>query len=80
MTLQKHAITKTLQKYKNRDIPRKIQFLALDGQNSNIFSMISNMNAARTEFQNRVDNIKQFMSLRRISKQVKNAQKSKIKN
>lgn len=32
--------------------------------------MISNMNAARTEFQNKMDGIKQYMELRKVSKQV----------
>lgn len=32
--------------------------------------MISNMSAARTEFQNRMDGIKQYMELRRVGKQV----------
>lgn len=33
--------------------------------------MISNMSAARTEFQSRIDNIKQYMELRKVGKQVK---------
>ncbi|KAK6036125.1 hypothetical protein COOONC_26370 [Cooperia oncophora] len=32
--------------------------------------MISNMSAARTEFQNKMDGIKQYMELRRVSKQL----------
>lgn len=32
--------------------------------------MISNMSAARTEFQNKMDGIKQYMELRKVSKQV----------
>ncbi|VDM48749.1 unnamed protein product, partial [Toxocara canis] len=36
----------------------------------NVGSMISNMSAARTEFQNRMDGIKQYMELRRVSKQL----------
>lgn len=33
--------------------------------------MISNMSAARTDFQNRIDSIKQYMEFRRVGKQVK---------
>lgn len=33
--------------------------------------MISNMSAARTEFQSRIDSIKQYMELRKVGKQVK---------
>ncbi|VDN21545.1 unnamed protein product, partial [Cylicostephanus goldi] len=36
----------------------------------NVGSMISNMSAARTEFQNKMDGIKQYMELRRVSKQL----------
>ncbi|KAI6188457.1 hypothetical protein M3Y98_00357000 [Aphelenchoides besseyi] len=36
----------------------------------NVGSMISNMGASRTEFQNRMDGIKQYMELRRVSKQL----------
>ncbi|KAH7731230.1 CBN-TAX-4 protein [Aphelenchoides avenae] len=36
----------------------------------NVGSMISNMSAARTEFQNRMDGIKQYMELRRVGKQL----------
>ena len=36
----------------------------------NVGSMISNMSAARTEFQNKMDGIKQYMELRKVSKQV----------
>jgi hypothetical protein len=32
--------------------------------------MISNSNQARTEFQNRMDSIKQYMELRKVGKQV----------
>lgn len=38
---------------------------------SSLYSMISNMSAARTEFQNRMDGIKQYMELRKVSKQVR---------
>jgi hypothetical protein len=34
----------------------------------NIGSMISNMNVARVEFQNRMDGVKQYMAFRRVSK------------
>ncbi|KAJ1523465.1 hypothetical protein ONE63_001319 [Megalurothrips usitatus] len=34
----------------------------------NIGSMISNMNTARVEFQNRMDGVKQYMAFRRVSK------------
>ncbi|VDM78242.1 unnamed protein product, partial [Strongylus vulgaris] len=37
----------------------------------NVGSMISNMSAARTEFQNKMDGIKQYMELRRVSKQAR---------
>lgn len=37
----------------------------------NVGSMISNMSAARTEFQNKMDGIKQYMELRKVSKQVR---------
>lgn len=33
--------------------------------------MISNTNAARTEFQAKMDGIKQYMALRKVNKQVK---------
>ncbi|CAB3401568.1 unnamed protein product [Caenorhabditis bovis] len=36
----------------------------------NVGSMISNMSAARTEFQNKMDGIKQYMELRKVSKQL----------
>ncbi|CAD5221594.1 unnamed protein product [Bursaphelenchus xylophilus] len=36
----------------------------------NVGSMISNMSAARTNFQNRMDSIKQYMELRRVGKQL----------
>ncbi|KAJ1352131.1 Phosphatidylinositol 4,5-bisphosphate levels regulator protein [Parelaphostrongylus tenuis] len=36
----------------------------------NVGSMISNMSAARTEFQTKMDGIKQYMELRRVSKQL----------
>jgi len=36
----------------------------------NVGSMISNMSAARTAFQNRVDSIKHYMQIRRVGKQV----------
>lgn len=36
----------------------------------NVGSMISNMSAARTNFQNRIDSIKQYMAFRRVGKQV----------
>jgi hypothetical protein len=36
----------------------------------NVGSMISNMGAARTEFQNRMDGIKQYMELRHVGKQL----------
>uniref|UniRef100_A0A9J2PDE0 Cyclic nucleotide-binding domain-containing protein n=1 Tax=Ascaris lumbricoides TaxID=6252 RepID=A0A9J2PDE0_ASCLU len=36
----------------------------------NVGSMISNMSAARTEFQNRMDGIKQYMELRRLEMRV----------
>lgn len=36
----------------------------------NIGSMITNMNASRTEFQNRMDSVKQYMELRKVSKQL----------
>lgn len=35
--------------------------------------MISNMSAGRTDFQNRMDAIKQYMELRRVGKQVSNS-------
>ena len=38
----------------------------------NVGSMISNMSAARTDFQTRVDSIKQYMDLRKVSKHVSN--------
>ena len=37
----------------------------------NVGSMISNMSAARAEFQNKMDGIKQYMALRKVSKQVR---------
>lgn len=37
----------------------------------NVGSMISNSNQSRTEFQNRIDSIKQYMELRKVGKQVK---------
>ncbi|XP_065223024.1 cyclic nucleotide-gated cation channel subunit A isoform X2 [Planococcus citri] len=36
----------------------------------NIGSMISNMNVARVEFQNRMDGVKQYMAFRRVSKEL----------
>ncbi|XP_054275101.1 cyclic nucleotide-gated cation channel subunit A-like [Macrosteles quadrilineatus] len=36
----------------------------------NIGSMISNMNVARVEFQNKMDGVKQYMSFRRVSKEL----------
>jgi len=36
----------------------------------NIGSMISNMNTARVEFQNRMDGVKQYMAFRRVSKEL----------
>lgn len=36
----------------------------------NVGSMISNMSAARTEFQSKMDGIKQYMELRKVSKQL----------
>lgn len=36
----------------------------------NVGSMIANMSAARADFQNRIDNIKRYMELRGIGKQV----------
>ncbi|XP_065557093.1 cyclic nucleotide-gated cation channel subunit A-like isoform X1 [Artemia franciscana] len=36
----------------------------------NIGSMITNMNAARTEFQNKMDGIKQYMEFRKVSKEL----------
>jgi hypothetical protein len=36
----------------------------------NIGSMISNMNVARVEFQNRMDGVKQYMTFRRVSKEL----------
>uniref|UniRef100_A0A0K8T6T5 Cyclic nucleotide-binding domain-containing protein n=3 Tax=Lygus hesperus TaxID=30085 RepID=A0A0K8T6T5_LYGHE len=36
----------------------------------NIGSMISNMNVARVEFQNKMDGIKQYMAFRRVSKEL----------
>ena len=36
----------------------------------NVGSMISNMSAARTDFQAKVDRIKQYMDLRKVSKHV----------
>uniref|UniRef100_A0A915DP61 Cyclic nucleotide-binding domain-containing protein n=1 Tax=Ditylenchus dipsaci TaxID=166011 RepID=A0A915DP61_9BILA len=36
----------------------------------NVGSMISNMGAARADFQNRIDSIKQYMELRRVGKQL----------
>ncbi|XP_075230292.1 cyclic nucleotide-gated cation channel subunit A-like [Lycorma delicatula] len=36
----------------------------------NIGSMISNMNVARVEFQNKMDGIKQYMNFRRVSKEL----------
>ncbi|CAG0886608.1 unnamed protein product [Cyprideis torosa] len=38
----------------------------------NVGSMISNMNAARAEFQNRMDGIKQYMQFRKVSKTLEN--------
>lgn len=40
--------------------------------------MIANMSAARTEFQNNVDSVKQFMKLQKVSDKVNN--KYLIKN
>ena len=36
----------------------------------NVGSMISNMNAARSEFQQRMDGVKQYMELRKVSKEL----------
>jgi cyclic nucleotide gated channel len=36
----------------------------------NIGSMISNMNVARVEFQNRMDGVKQYMAFRRVSREL----------
>ena len=36
----------------------------------NIGSMISNMNVARVDFQNRMDGVKQYMAFRRVSKEL----------
>lgn len=36
----------------------------------NIGSMITNMNVARVEFQNRMDGVKQYMAFRRVSKEL----------
>lgn len=36
----------------------------------NVYSMIANMSAARTEFQNNVDSVKQFMKLRKVENKV----------
>lgn len=36
----------------------------------NIGSMISNMNVARVEFQNRMDAVKQYMAFRRVGKDI----------
>uniref|UniRef100_A0A915IHJ9 Cyclic nucleotide-binding domain-containing protein n=1 Tax=Romanomermis culicivorax TaxID=13658 RepID=A0A915IHJ9_ROMCU len=36
----------------------------------NVGSMITNMNAARTEFQNRMDAVKQYMQFRKVSKEL----------
>lgn len=38
----------------------------------NVGSMISNMSADRTEFQNKMDSIKQYMELRKVSKALEN--------
>lgn len=38
----------------------------------NVGSMITNMNAARAEFQNRMDSIKQYMEFRKVSKDLEN--------
>lgn len=38
----------------------------------NVGSMISNMNAARTDFQNRMDAVKQYMQFRKVSKELEN--------
>ena len=38
----------------------------------NIGSMITNMNAARAEFQNRMDAVKQYMTFRRVGKDLEN--------
>ncbi|XP_013783251.1 cyclic nucleotide-gated cation channel alpha-3-like [Limulus polyphemus] len=38
----------------------------------NVGSMITNMNAARAEFQNRMDSIKQYMEFRKVSKELEN--------
>jgi cyclic nucleotide gated channel alpha 3 len=38
----------------------------------NIGSMITNMNAARAEFQNRMDAIKQYMVFRKVGKDLEN--------
>lgn len=36
----------------------------------NVGSLISNMSAARTEFQNRIDSIKQYMEFRKVGKEL----------
>jgi cyclic nucleotide gated channel len=36
----------------------------------NIGSMISNMNVARVDFQNRMDGVKQYMAFRRVSREL----------
>lgn len=36
----------------------------------NIGSMISNMNVARVEFQNKMDGVKQYMAFRRVTKEL----------
>ncbi|RWS05200.1 cyclic nucleotide-gated cation channel alpha-3-like protein [Dinothrombium tinctorium] len=38
----------------------------------NVGSMITNMNAARAEFQSRMDAVKQYMELRKVSKELEN--------
>ena len=35
-----------------------------------MFSMIANMSAARTEFQNKMDAVKQYMKLRKVGKEL----------